>query len=247
MSYTLDLPGFPTEVSPVIEMPDIAELLLMPMFNNINADDFYKYGTDFQRKLFDMTPFKGDMKYVSIKSHVQFVYPGVGTTGNKLDMGILNEWHIDFSRTKDHEKNPPETWHILASPATCLTEFNTAAGTYEIEDHKQTRLWLNTEGEAHHLVPKMIEPCRLYTFTNHAHRATNALVPEFRYFYRVQETFAVEPKPYEIARLFSSSSDQATPVLNATSQAYKWLPSLEHTPRGIAIHYDWSWAKGDED
>jgi len=45
----ISVPGFPEDVSGQIELPDIGELLVSPAFQNISAENFLKYATDYDQ------------------------------------------------------------------------------------------------------------------------------------------------------------------------------------------------------
>lgn len=56
------LKGFPTEISDKIELPYNAELLTYPQFLDCPAEEVWKYGTDFQKKLLSMAPLRNNKK-----------------------------------------------------------------------------------------------------------------------------------------------------------------------------------------
>ena len=193
------VPGFPTEVSEPIELPDIGELLLYPAFQAIHADDFLKHATSFQRYLFDKTPIKNDRKYVLIRSGVWLLAPN--TRSHVITAG---DWHID-GIVEDCHLRPDERVFILQSACSALTEFNLNPLEIESDPSEPRRKFVNRiarEPEKYGVIPRKIEPCRIYTFENHLHRAVNPRRVEFRFFLRIRETDAPAQKSTPIKELF---------------------------------------------
>jgi hypothetical protein len=173
---TVHIPGFPTEVSNPIDLPDIGELLMYPAFKGINADDFLKYATEFQRYLFNQIPLRNDRKNVIVRSGVWLLQPGTRSHVNNT-----GDWHFD---------SDPRVF-ILSSPCTALTEFNVNPLEIESEgDETLTNLAnrLSKSPEKFGVIGRKISPCRIYTFENHLHKAVNPERIEFRFFLRVKET-----------------------------------------------------------
>jgi hypothetical protein len=190
----ITLPGFPAEVSERIDMPDIGELLLYPAFQGIVADDFLKHATDFQRYLFSKVPIRNDKRNVLVRSGVWLLQPHTRSHVNRT-----GDWHIDGVSDFDHLK-PEERVFILSSPCQALTEFN--GEPLEIESSEcETRVQLIKricrDPEKFGVIARQIEPCRIYMFDNHLHRAVEPKRIEFRFFLRVRETdtpgFTTEP------------------------------------------------------
>lgn len=227
----IETTGYPEEISQELELPDIAELLVMPMFNNVDGHELYKRGNDFHRYLLDNTPIRNTRKYVTVKSFVQFLYPGIGACDIKINPKFQDEWHIDYDiRGND------AYWHILSSQCTSLTEFHTKPLTVITDGIHSVREILNEKAEEWGLEPRKIPAKRVVTFTSHVHRPSPPLKPEFRYFWRVQETDYLEPKSYDEARMMSDGSFNGMSVhRNGVN-----IRNLEHTKEGIKIHYPWS-------
>lgn len=178
--------GFPTRVTDKIELPPIEELLLMPFINTVEADIVYKKGTDFQRFLIDKTPITNKKKYVYIQSQVSLQTPKISPVIN--DFKLDKEWHVDGQDNFIYDDN---IFHLLVNKTTSMIEFNCA----EIEGYFENSLDLirqaNDENSelSKKIIPKEIEPYRIYTFNNtDIHRARREAKPEFRFIFRVIET-----------------------------------------------------------
>lgn len=193
------LPGFPDEVSEPIELPDIGELLMYPAFQSIHADDFLKHATGFQRYLFHKIPVKNDRKYVLIRSGVWLLEPN-----SRSHVKTAGDWHID-GNSDDCHINPDERVFILSSPCSALPEFNLnpvdiESDPTEIQRHFTRRITLDPE--KYGIIPRKLDPCRIYTFENHLHRAVDPQRIEFRYFLRVRETNSPANRSVPIKELF---------------------------------------------
>jgi hypothetical protein len=181
----LIVPGFPSEVSAPIELPDIGELLFAPFFQGIGPEEFLKHSTDFQASLFNQIPIRNDRRFITIRSGVWLLEPG-----SRSHVNFFGNWHIDgLSSSGMHER-----YFILSSQCTALTEFNTTSMEEELfplETHNDLLARLARDGR---LIPKRIDPCRIYTFEDHVHRAVDPCRIEFRFFFRVQESDDAEPR-----------------------------------------------------
>jgi hypothetical protein len=187
MGFTI--PGFPKQVSDVIEMPNIAELLMYPMFQLATPECVRKYGTEFQKKLLEMTPLKGNQKYISILSYVSIIYPGLRAMTSHTPSTRKTEWHIDGEIHR--YQNPTETFHLLTSECTSMTEFNSYPIEMEIPPHMSYIEMINlleSNPKIFPVEPGRIEAGRIYTFENHLHQATPPKSVEFRYTWRIHET-----------------------------------------------------------
>lgn len=185
----LILPGFPTEVSSKIEMPDIAELLLYPMFWRTDVELFRKHATDFQKKLLDMCPLKNNKRHVIIFSSVQILDPMKRLFTNAIP-GTGREWHID-GLGDGGLWTPSETVHFLIGHTTSPTEFTKNPLSFDIpNDWGKGRFnaYINEDPVFQTIVPQPIELGRIYTFTHHVHRAVPTKGIQFRYTWRVRET-----------------------------------------------------------
>lgn len=179
------LPGFPIATGPTVELPDIGELLFYPAFHGIGAEAYRRYASAFQKRLLDRLPLRHDRKNVLIRSGVWLLEPWGRTHVNRS-----GDWHIDGKGDCDHIE-PQERVHILSSPCRALTEFN--VNPLQIESvSNETRFQLASRLRdnlaAFGVIGRAIEPCRVYTFENHLHRAVEPERIEFRFFFRVRET-----------------------------------------------------------
>jgi hypothetical protein len=216
------LPGFPTEVSGPIELPDIGELLIYPAFQGIVADDFYKHATDFQRDLFNKVPTRNDRKNVIIRSGVWLLRPGTRSHVNRL-----GDWHLDGG-SNDAHRQPDERVFILSSPCSALTQFNLHPLEVESppeETFVQLGNRISKDPKKFGVIGRSIEPCRIYTFENHLHKAVDPSRIEFRFFFRVRETdqpgFQTDP----VKRLV---------LKDGSGQEH---PNIEYGPDTVSIYY----------
>jgi hypothetical protein len=187
MNFTL--PGLPTVVSKKVELPNIAELLFYPIFQNATPETIRKYGTDFQKKLLDMTPIVGKRKYVNILSRVNVIYPNTRAMSTHTPGPRRTEWHID--QECGDFIDPPETVHLLISECSSMTQFNTHPIEFEIPPSIRTQEFIKffeDNIEYFPVEPTTVEAGRIYTFSNHLHRAVDPATIEFRYSWRVHET-----------------------------------------------------------
>lgn len=181
------LPGFPTEASSFIVLPDIGELLMYPHFQGIAPEEYRRHATEFQRYLLDCVPLRNDKKHVLIRSGVWLEQPGA----RSLTAGS-GGWHIDGLGDYDH-LHPEERVHILSSPCNCLTEFN--LNPLQIDSPpNETRVQLTHRirccPSSFGVIGRSIKPCYVYTFENHLHQAVEPKRIEFRFFLRIRETDA---------------------------------------------------------
>lgn len=179
------IPGFPTEVSKPIELPDIGELLMYPAFQLILAEDFRKCATEFQRFLFDRVPLKNNKKFVYVRSGVWLLEPGT-----RSHVRRDGDWHFDCDSPYGH-RNPDQQFYILSSPCLALTEFNLAPVEIESppdETYGDLQRRICRSPQDFGVVGRAIEPCRVYTVENHLHRAVEPSRIEFRFFLRVVES-----------------------------------------------------------
>lgn len=193
------LKGFPTEISDYIEIPDMAELLTYPIFFDTPIEEVYKYGSDFQKKLLDMTPLRKTKKIITVLSEVKFLDNRYRSCTGFNDQFIENpdkEWHIDSE--EDALKRMPRYYeetdvvHLFTSKATSMTEFNENE-IYIDFDHNQKTLeefysYLQNNIKTLGIKGKLMPSNRIVTFTNHLHRATPSSRIEFKYMFRVVET-----------------------------------------------------------
>jgi hypothetical protein len=199
---TIILPAFVDKVSEPLEFPDIAELLVMPMFHKVSPEDLRKHGTDFQKKILDTVPLKNNTAHIAIYSIVQFLYPDVRANGLLLGGQVENEWHVDRGQ------NSNSTWHIIMNDCQSRTVFSKYSLEVEEDDYtnrngKGFNRLLNVS-DKYPITPQMIEPNRVHSFTHlHVHKATTPSKPQFRFFFRVLETDYIPPQPIEKAMGFS--------------------------------------------
>lgn len=212
-----------------IELPDMAELLTYPNFNDVDIEDVYRYGSDFQRKLLDMSPIDPSKKYHSLLSGVKINVPdyrsctgGEKVNGKYVD---LNEWHID--NEERHTSNG--SWDftsnrdivtLLTSKSSVMTRFlgrdyqlsvDPSKVTYQdVLDLLSKNMSMNDPmGIGTFIAPENT----LITFTNHFHRAVPPSKIEFRYMFRLLQTDRESPpNRYNPEYDFSNIMDGPTPI-----------------------------------
>lgn len=189
----LQIHGFPNEISNKIEMPDIAELLMYPLFTRMEAENFFKYATDFQKKLFDMCPLKNNTRHVIVLSTVTILDPRKRVITYPNSHG--GEWHVDGTFGSMFEQK--DTLHLLLSHTTATTEFNTNAMELDLHEGMTRREFgalINSNKIEPLLVPKSIETDKICTFNSyHIHRPIPSKNIQFRFTFRVSETDRDDP------------------------------------------------------
>lgn len=193
------LKGFPTEISKKIELPDMAELLTMPVFFDTDIEDVYKYGTDFQRKLIDMMPLRNNKNVISVLSQVRILAPKNRSVTGYIDPSKGVEWHIDCEEKEDNNYDYHEdrdVVHLLTNETTAMTEF-LAEDIWIDWDHTRPVLdfidYFDKNVDKWNLPTKAMPANQIVTFTNQLHRATDPQRLEFRYMWRVVETDRTRP------------------------------------------------------
>ncbi|MDP5273694.1 hypothetical protein [Chengkuizengella axinellae] len=232
------IPGFPTEVSETIEFPDIAEMLLHPMFRVATPETLRKYGTEFQKELLDKTPLKNNTKHVTIWSVVNVIDNGQRVMTNYDPKRSNSEWHIDGCEIDDAFDHiyPIETCHLLLSYTTALTQFNknkiNFTGEVEKYNISEFHQYLNRINLNELITPQSIEPNKIYTFSNHLHRAVPPNRIEFRYTWRVRETNKEYIPKHEMSQMI---------IENTAFDIHKqdWFSNLikEHHNHKISIYF----------
>ncbi|MDP5273695.1 hypothetical protein [Chengkuizengella axinellae] len=224
MKINHTIKGFPNQIGTYIEFPDVADLLLMPMFASASVDYVYKHGTEFQKYLIDKTPLTNKKKDVIVNAHIQFLTPSVKASIQRIGGYGNGEWHIDSSVDPFEER---DICHLITTKATALTEFNANPIEVELEANMSImdyRYFINENEDPLGIIPKKMEPNKFTTFTNHVHRATTPQKNEFRYFFRLLETDS-----------FESSNDQIYHHSTVfTDEGYK--KNIEVNEGSIMIH-----------
>lgn len=189
------IPGFPEQVSEVIETPDIAELLMYPMFYAAHAETVMKHGTEWQKKILDKLPLKNNSRYVTVLALPSIMRPGMRamTTLSERENPDY-EWHIDGNEERSHEHLfPTDTCHLFLAHTSNPTEFN----VNPIEIRHRDVFMKNRIDFCTHFVTNIdkykpearkAELNKIYTFSNHLHRSMIPDKIEFRYTIRVRET-----------------------------------------------------------
>jgi hypothetical protein len=226
------LRGFPTEIGKEIEMPDMAELLSMPIFFDTDIDSAYRHGTEFQRKLIDSTPLKRGKNVYSVLSEVRMLAPSLRscTGGQREDRDYDREWHIDCEENEDgphiyHEER--DIVHLLTTQATSMTEFNANELELDFDPSRSYSEFMDFVYRNRHLVQAMKMPAnRIVTFSNHMHRATDPTRIEFKYMFRIVETDRKRPA-------HQYDPDYVTQVVEPGGAN---VPNIEQTGSRISIY-----------
>jgi len=199
MKFTI--PGFPEEVSEAVELPDFAELLTYPMFLRATPETVRSHGTDWQRMLLELTPFRHEHPYQSVTTGVHIQAPGYRTlVGPTLaSQGPHHGWHIDGSAAGDHLTGA-ERVYLMESPCTSLTQFNELPIEIDVdpavlEDRSRLIRHITENASSLGIRGRAIPPARIVTFTNHLHRAVVPRRMEFRFFWRARESHKDAPLP----------------------------------------------------
>jgi hypothetical protein len=182
------IPGFP-DSGPEIDLPDIAEMLVQPMYWKIDAQELRKRGTDFQKRLLDLAPLSHQRKNVNVSIKVNLFYPGRGFDDAGGFLGRDRLWHRDGHM--DLYKARGDIHHLLLSHCQVLTEFNTLTSVIETEESMGVLEMLDrVNSEGFPVDGRSILPNRFVTFTDHLHRPidTRATHHQFRYSYRIIES-----------------------------------------------------------
>lgn len=241
------LKGFPTEVSDYIELPDMAELLFMPIFVDTPIEEVYKYGTDFQKKLVNKINLRNDRRLITVTSGVKLLDPfHRSCTGFSDD--VNKEWHIDAieeinsngSICMDRWYEETDVVHLFTSKSTSMTEFNKneiflpfdhPANIDAIDFHKYIHNNLEKLGIEGQLMPEN----KIVTFTNHLHRATPSKQIEFKYMLRVVETDRkreplkkqYDPKVFQT--IYAKNYEQIPNMLQQKDKITIFLPETIYT------------------
>lgn len=226
------LKGFPTEISEYIEMPDMAELLTYPIFYDTSLEDAYKYGSEFQRKLIDMTPLRKTKKNISVLSQVRLLDSSYRSCTGNSTKDEHAEWHIDCEEHEDGEHiyhEDRDIVHLFTNECSSMTEFN--LNEMEIEwdynlPYKEFLHHLYNNREKFNLKYDKMPSNRIVTFTNHLHRAVDPKKIEFKFMFRIVETNrSRKTSPY--------MSDNTTHIIEYGN---KKIDNISQTSDRITIH-----------
>lgn len=181
--------GFPEKIGEHIDLPNIAELMLMPCFRWADIDDVYKYGTEFQRFLISKTPISNKNKYINIITQVQFLQPSLISLANRV-VEYERNWHFDGSA---HDSNTNDQTHLLINDVDARTEFNTSSININYKPiigySDYIELIRDINKLESQLTPKKMEPNKILTFTPfNIHRAPKPSGAELRFMWRAYES-----------------------------------------------------------
>jgi hypothetical protein len=184
------------DVSGLVGLPDIEELLFLPNLSYMSADDCF-YENEVFRHLIQHAPIKNDRKYVLVESRLQYLSPNVISVPRGY-------WHVDTSSFSDSRG---DRTHLLISECTARTEFTKGEIHLDLFDEEasinEVEVYLNRN--QHLFESEAIESNRFITFgAKHLHRCIKASKNEFRFMFRVLETDYIKPNPTERARLYTS-------------------------------------------
>ncbi|WP_336784175.1 hypothetical protein [Paenibacillus illinoisensis] len=193
------LEGFPLVHDIALDMPTVAELLSVPVYDRCSAEDFYRHGGEIARYFLDKAPIKNDMKYVNIWTSLQLLKPGVGTIKYK------HNWHVDGSKVPF---NAYDRLFLVVSDCTATTEFNKDRIELFVDSeitHQEYDKYINDNADEIGIVGKRIPANQFVEFTaGHAHRATNPEKEEFRFMFRICESDELPSQHISKSRLLGS-------------------------------------------
>lgn len=219
------VPGFPDEISNEFFMPDVGELLFMPMFAACPIEDFMKQAHPWQKWVVEQIPFRNDHKYITVVMWPCLLEPNIRTHVRHV---YKDSWHIDGATNFDY-RIQDERVFLAVNDVDAVTEFNTTPLEIDFpEDLPNTDFipWMNDHADELGIKGKKMEPFRWHTFYNHIHRAVEPERLEIRYLMRVRETNDErEPQqrqPIGQSLYFNLATDSS-------------VPSVVHTPEGVLI------------
>lgn len=199
MKYVVQ--GFPTEISPELDPPEMAEMLGAPQFMRAPLESVLERGSEWQKQLLEATPFRHDKKYAMVSCGVHIQAPGYRTlaVGGAGVAGPHHDWHIDGERADDHLEHEERVF-LLQTECSSLTQFNEHSFVVEapeavVRDRLLLAQHIRSRAEAYGVRGRAVPPNRIVTFTSHLHRPIVARRAEFRFFWRARESDHAEPSP----------------------------------------------------
>lgn len=193
-----EIPGYPNMGEHIIELPNIAELLVQPFWGSIDAEDLMKHGTKLQKLILEKAPITNTRKYVCVTVSTQMLYPGVISVPNKFWSMPEGEWHRDGNVDMFYQN--PDICHLFLSDCQAMTEWNVNPIEIDIPEGstpEQVINMVNFNPDQFGLKGRKQDPNRFVTFTNHFHRVTLPNHYQFRYMYRIIESDHRKPNPLD--------------------------------------------------
>jgi hypothetical protein len=227
--------GFPSTGN-LIGLPNLQDLLNMPWYQYGDIEQVRRQGGEIYEYLLDKAPMSLGYKYTLVTSRVQFLSPG------ETAIKYAEDWHSD-SNGQPFKSN--DLTHLLLSPSSAMTEFNTIPVKTPLldEDITQAQLNMYINQDAIHLglKGKRIEPNRFVTFDHsHVHRATSPTAGEFRFMLRIIQTNDYTPSPRSrVTRSYTYRPYVSTQkYLDGTiiENNVAQMPNIDQTPRGVFIY-----------
>lgn len=226
-----EIPGLPSVADVAIEFPDMAELLMMPIFRRAEVEAFRRHAAEYQKGLLDACPARGGFKHTYVDCSVQLLHPGVTSLGSRGGDDIM-DWHLDGIRWPGDK---PSVFHAVCTPCTATTEFNARPTSLELPagaDINHINRQVHAQASALGLEGQRMLPGRVLTWSNHVHRATPPQRPEFRFFFRLTESDLMGPLPDDQALVSIS-------VVHGRGAGWPAKISVENRPEGILLHKTW--------
>lgn len=174
-----EISGMPVE-GKELSMENYGTLLVLPWFQYLDIEQA-KETCGFYRYLLDNAPIVGDKKRILVTARLQYLVP------NSMSIQYADDWHVDGNITGEFE----DRIHLFVSPATAMTQFNSAPITLEVDalDYLAINNQVSQNCEHMNKNAQTIKPNRFYTFDkSHVHRAVRPKQPEFRFMFRIVET-----------------------------------------------------------
>lgn len=229
------LKGFPTKISEEVELPDIAELMIYPSFQDHDIEDVYRNGADFQRYLLDKVDLSNTKKRVCVTSQVTLLTPTVRSLAPINGNTLGNEWRIDYEGEGQYIYNEEkDIVHMLTNDVTSCTQFLEKDVIVDISPNTEYSEFINyvhNNLEKLNIKPKNVKPNRIVTFTNHMYREASPLRPEFKFTFKVVET-----DRERTARLHSKSDENCNQVSVFNIERQQMMKNMVRETGKVIIH-----------
>lgn len=228
---SFQIPAFPEVGAALIDFPDMAELLMMPMFRRASRASFERTAAPFQLSLFQACPLRGGFKHEYVDCSVQLLHPKVSALGSRGGEQIM-DWHLDGI---NYPSDRPSVFHAVCTPCTATTEFNATGAALELPSGaniNHINPLVNAQAEALGFVGQRMPPGRVVTWSTHVHRATSPQRPEFRFFFRVTESDIMSPLPDDQSLVSIS-------VVHSTEEGWATKICIEQSAEGIMLRKTW--------
>lgn len=216
---------FPTSVGEYISLPDISELVKLPVLKYMDIRDVRKLNNPVFNMLLDKAPITGTKEFTAVYCFAQYLYVGCTATIKRIGEWD-SEWHIDNAIDWYEDR---DIIHIFQTESTAPTEFNEHEISFEVEeslDKLELRQLINERREELNIKGKPAPFNRFVTTDRHLHRANVPKMDSFRFLFGIIESDFLSVKPFERA-------------IDNTSYVYigtKKVKNIENINRETIIH-----------